>query len=83
MCIRDRTFTISLGVLGMILGAFIDQVPAAAFMLAFVNRIYQELGYTKEDSYPHITNIITCLLYTSARAMVSMLSATRSRDGKE
>ena len=28
-------------------------------MLAFVNRIYQELGYTKEDSYPHITNIIT------------------------
>ena len=53
------TFTISLGVLGMILGAFIDQVPAAAFMLAFVNRIYQELGYTKEDSYPHITNIIT------------------------
>ena len=53
------TFTISLGILGMILGAFIDQVPAAAFMLAFVNRIYQELGYTREDSYPHITNIIT------------------------
>ena len=53
------TFTISLGVLGMILGAFIDQVPAAAFMLAFVNRIYQELGYSKDDSYPHITNIIT------------------------
>ena len=40
--------------LGMILGAFIDQVPAAAFMLAFVNRIYQELGYSKDDSYPHM-----------------------------
>ena len=52
-------FTISLGVLGMLLGAFMDQVPATAFMLAFVSRIYKELGYTKGDAYPHIANIIT------------------------
>ena len=53
------TFTISLGVLGMILGAFIDQVPAAAFMLAFNAKIYQELGYTEKDKYPHIANIFS------------------------
>lgn len=52
-------FTISLGVLGMILGAFIDQVPAAAFMLAFNAKIYQELGYTEKDKYPHIANIVS------------------------
>ncbi len=52
-------FTFSIGVLGMLLAAFMDQVPAAAFMLAFCNKIYQELGYTKNDSYPHIANIVT------------------------
>ena len=44
-------FTISLGVLGMLLGCFMDQVPATAFMLAFVSRIYKELGYTSRDAY--------------------------------
>ena len=53
------TFTISLAVMGMILGAFIDQVPATAFMLAFNAKVYQSLGYTKEDKYPHIANILT------------------------
>ena len=52
-------FTISLGVLGMLLGCFMDQVPATAFMLAFVSRIYKELGYTGKDSYPHVANILT------------------------
>ncbi|NCB61994.1 MAG: hypothetical protein EOM52_00020 [Clostridia bacterium] len=52
-------FTISLGVLGMLLGCFMDQVPATAFMLAFVGRIYKELGYEGKDSYPHVANILT------------------------
>ena len=52
-------FTISLGVLGMLLGCFMDQVPATAFMLAFVARIYKELGYTGKDAYPHVANIMT------------------------
>lgn len=52
-------FTISLGVLGMLLGCFMDQVPATAFMLAFVSRTYKELGYTGKDSYPHVANILT------------------------
>ena len=52
-------FTISLGVLGMLLGCFMDQVPATAFMLAFVSRIYKELGYTSRDAYPHVANILT------------------------
>lgn len=52
-------FTISLGVLGMLLGCFMDQVPATAFMLAFVARIYKELGYSGRDAYPHVANIIT------------------------
>lgn len=52
-------FTISLGVLGMLLGCFMDQVPATAFMLAFVSRVYKELGYTGKDAYPHVANILT------------------------
>ena len=52
------TFTISLGILSMLLGCFMDQVPAAAFMLAFVSRIYKELGYTGKDTYPHVANIM-------------------------
>lgn len=51
-------FTISLGVLGMLLGCFMDQVPATAFMLAFCARIYRELGYTGSDAYPNIANIM-------------------------
>jgi len=51
------TFTISIGVLGFILGMFLDQVPAAAFMLPFCARIYKELGYEKGSSYTHIANI--------------------------
>ena len=52
------TFTLSLGVLGFILGAFLDQVAATAFMLAFCPRVYRELGYEKGSSYTHIANII-------------------------
>lgn len=51
-------FTFSIGILAMVLAAFMDQVPAAAFMLAFCNQIYKEMGYTKEDMYPHIVNIV-------------------------
>ena len=53
------SMTISLAIMGMILGAFIDQVPATPFMLAFNAKIYQALGYSKKDSYPHIANILT------------------------
>ncbi|SKC92337.1 SLC13 family permease [Maledivibacter halophilus] len=52
-------FTFSLGALGMLLGCFMDQVPAASFMLSFCSKIYQELGYDKKDSYPNIANIVT------------------------
>lgn len=52
-------FTISLGVLGMLLGCFMDQVPATAFMLAFVSKVYKELGYESTDAYPHVANILT------------------------
>lgn len=51
-------FTFSIGILAMILAAFMDQVPAAAFMLAFCNTIYKEMGYSKDDMYPHIANIV-------------------------
>ena len=52
------TFTISIGILGFILGAFLDQVPAAAFILPFCARVYRELGYEKGSSYTHVTNIV-------------------------
>lgn len=51
-------FTFSIGMLGMILAAFMDQVPAAAFILAFNNTIYKEMGYTHKDMFPHIANIV-------------------------
>lgn len=51
--------TFSLSAMGMILAAFIDQVPATAFMLAFANTVYEEMGYEKGDSYPVIANIAT------------------------
>ncbi len=51
-------FTFSIGMLGMILAAFMDQVPAAAFILAFCNTIYKEMGYTHKDMFPHIANIV-------------------------
>lgn len=51
-------FTFSIGMLAMLLAAFMDQVPAAAFILAFCNTIYKEMGYTKEDMFPHIANIV-------------------------
>lgn len=52
------TFTISMATIGLILACFMDQVPAAAFMMMFANKVYEELGYTKKDAYPHIANII-------------------------
>ena len=52
------TFTFSLAFLGLLLGSFMDQVPAAAFMLAFCSRVYKELGYQKGDAYPQMTNCL-------------------------
>jgi len=52
-------FTFSLGVIAFILAAFLDQVAAVAFMLAFVSKVYQELGYENDSSYTHIANIVT------------------------
>lgn len=62
-------FTFSIGALGMLLAAFMDQVPAAAFMLAFCNKVYQELGYDYKDSYPHITNIVAIFSVNIGGAM--------------
>jgi len=53
------TFTFSIGFFAMLLGCFMDQIPATTFMLAFVQTVYKELGYKPGDSYPQITNIIT------------------------
>lgn len=52
------TFTISMATIGLILACFMDQIPATAFMLMFANKVYEELGYTKKDAYPHIANIL-------------------------
>ena len=52
------TFTISMSTIGLILACFIDQIPATAFMLMFANRVYEELGYSKKDAYPHMANIM-------------------------
>lgn len=56
-------FTFSMAAVGMILGSFIDQIPATAFILAFANRVYKELGYTYKDPYPHVANIV-CVFAT-------------------
>ena len=63
------TLTFSLAIMGMILGALIDQVPAAAFMLAFNAKVYQALGYDKKDVYPHIANIVTIFAVNIGGAM--------------
>jgi len=47
-------FTFAFMALGMFVGMFMDQVPAAAFFLGFSARIIKELGYTKNDRYPHM-----------------------------
>ncbi|MBQ9238903.1 MAG: anion permease [Treponema sp.] len=52
------TFTVAMAVIGLILASFIDQIPATAFMLMFSRRVYQELGYTEQDAYPHVANIM-------------------------
>jgi di/tricarboxylate transporter len=36
-----------------------DQVPATAFFLGFSNRIIKELGYSKDDKYPHMLTLGT------------------------
>lgn len=61
--------TFSIGALAMLLGAFLDQVPATAFMLAFCDRVYRELGYSKDDSYPHIQNVIAVFCVNIGGAM--------------
>ncbi len=36
------TFTISMATIGLILACFMDQVPAASFMLMFANKVYED-----------------------------------------
>ena len=52
------TFTISMATIGLILAAFMDQIPATAFMLMFANKVYEEMGYGKDDAYPHMANFL-------------------------
>lgn len=63
------TFTFSLATIGLILACFMDQVPAAAFMLMFSNKVYEELGYTKKDAYPHLANILVIFAVNIGGAM--------------
>ena len=63
------SLTFSIGALSMLLGAFLDQTAAAAFMLAFCDRVYRELGYTPKDKYPHIQNIIAIFSVNIGGAM--------------
>lgn len=51
-------FTFSLGFLGLLLGCFMDQIIATAFMLSFLKTVYNELGYQQGDDYPKIANIV-------------------------
>lgn len=63
------TFTFSMATIGLILACFMDQVPAAAFMLMFSNKVYEELGYTKKDAYPHLANILIIFAVNIGGAM--------------
>lgn len=69
------TFTISMATIGLIITCFIDQIPATAFMLAFANRVYEELGYTKKDAYPHVANIIVIYAVIIGGAMTPISHA--------
>lgn len=69
------TFTVSLAVIGLIICCFIDQVPATAFMLAFANKIYEELGYSKKDAYPHVANILVVFAVNIGGAMTPISHA--------
>lgn len=69
------TFTFSIGFFAMILGCFMDQIPATTFMLAFVQTVYKELGYKTSDSYPHITNIVTVFSVNIGGAMTPISHA--------
>jgi len=62
-------FTFSLAALGMLLGLFMDQVPATAFMLAFTAKIYQQLGYKTGDRYPMMMNIAAVFAVNIGGAM--------------
>ena len=63
------TFTFSMATIGLILACFMDQVPAAAFMLMFANKVYEELGYSKKDAYPHLANILIIFAVNIGGAM--------------
>ncbi|WP_100065725.1 SLC13 family permease [Miniphocaeibacter massiliensis] len=50
-------FTYAFMALGMIVGMFMDQVPATAFFLGFANKILKELGYTGKDRYANVLTL--------------------------
>jgi len=68
-------FTFSLAFLGLFLGSFMDQVPAAAFMLAFCNRVYKELGYGSKDAYPKMANCMAIFSVNIGGAMTPISHA--------
>lgn len=49
-----RFFTFSFYSIAMIIGMFMDQVPAAAFFLLFSKEVLSKIGYTKDDNYSHV-----------------------------
>ena len=65
-------FTFALAVACMFIGDFIDQCPAIAFVLSFTGALYRELGYSEEDSFPHMANFVTVYSVIIGRAMTSI-----------
>lgn len=47
-------FTFSFYSIAMIIGMFMDQVPATAFFLMFSKEVLDKIGYCKDDKYSHI-----------------------------
>lgn len=48
------TFTFAFFSIAMLVGMFMDQVPATAFFLTFAGEILEKLGYDKKDKYSQV-----------------------------
>lgn len=51
-------FTIAMSIACLLIACFVDQCPAIAFVLSFTGALYRELGYTEDDSFPHMMNFV-------------------------
>lgn len=69
------SFTLSIGLFALLLGCFMDQIPATTFMLAFVRTVYKELGYEPGDDYPQLGNIVAVFSVNIGGAMTPISHA--------